>query len=685
LQYIVQSLINAMRAIILLFTIQFSFCASSQSQSLNTIVHEDMWLMKRVGAPSLSPDGKWVIFSVLDPAYNEKDQINDLWICPTDKSEAPRRLTAMKAGESSYSWSPDGKYIAFIAKRDGDEESQIYTMNMRGGEAQKFTTLSTGASSPKWSPDGKKILFTSSVFPLCYADSTNKKKIEEKKNLKYKARVYDSFPIRNWDKWLDEKQSHVYIQHIDSISAHNILTDAPLTKEAGFALGSFAWVDNDNVVFTATTQANTGAYHDPFFQIYKCNYKRNDITQLTKDNVNHSNVLISKDGKYIYCLEGKEAYKVYVMDVLVRYDFPSLTNRKELNAQLDRPINSYEIVENGVLSSVESEGRDRLYLFAFDGAVKPITTGDKGCYTNGVRKSNETVASFESCIMPSEIVKINADGSHEFLTSFNKEKLTKLDLAYPETFYTKTSRGKSIRSMLVRPAQFDKTKKYPLFVMMHGGPAISIKENWAYRWHPHVLAGADYAIVMTDYTGSTGYGEKFSQDIQYDPFRGPAQEINEAAAEAIKKYSFIDASRQAAGGASYGGHLANWMQASTAHYKCLIAHAGLVNSISQWGTSDYIWGREVMNGGAPWTDAKVWQDQNPMKYAANFKTPILLTVGENDFRVPLNNTIESFHIHQRLKVPSKLIVFPEENHWILKAENSKFHYKEIREWLNKWL
>jgi dipeptidyl aminopeptidase/acylaminoacyl peptidase len=190
---------------------------------------------------------------------------------------------------------------------------------------------------------------------------------------------------------------------------------------------------------------------------------------------------------------------------------------------------------------------------------------------------------------------------------------------------------------------------------------------------------------MTDYTGSVGYGEKFAQDIQFDPFKGPGNEILEAAADAIKRYPFIDASRQAAGGASYGGHLANWMQATTSHFKCLVAHAGLVNSEAQWGTSDVIWGRELMNGGAPWVPTKTWKEQNPMRFAANFKTPMLLTVGENDFRVPINNTLENWSIHQRLQIPSKLIVFPGENHWILSPDNSKFHYQEVGNWLGTYL
>jgi dipeptidyl aminopeptidase/acylaminoacyl peptidase len=655
------------------------------AQTLKTIGHEDMWTMKRVGVPALSPDGKWVIFSVQEASYNEKEVVSDIWIAATDKSVPPRRLTSMKAGESSYTWRPDGKYIAFTAKRDGDDESQVYIMNMGGGEAQKFTNLSTGASGPKWSPDGKMILFSSSVYPMCYADSLSKKKAEEKKNLKYKARIYESFPIRNWDRWLDEKQNHYYVQNMDSTIAHNIFSEVKISTEPGFSASAASWAGNNDIVFAATTASNTAAYQDPSSNIYIVNSRSGDAKQLTNNkNVSFGSPIVTVDGKYLYCNESAIEYKVYSLDKLIRYDFPSMSNRKVISNSLDRAINNYEISNTEIIASVETEGRDVLYSLSGE-SPKQISTGKRGCYTNVTKKANITLANYESLVMPSEIVMIKSDGSHDFITSFNKEKLAKLDLAYPETFYTTTSRGKSIRSMLVKPAQFDANKKYPLFVMMHGGPAISYKENWGYRWHPHVIAGSDFAIVMTDYTGSTGYGEKFTQDIQNDPFKGPATEINEAAVEAIKKYAFIDGTRQACGGASYGGHLANWMQATTSHYKCLVAHAGLVNSVSQWGTSDYIWGREVMNGGAPWTDAKTWQDQNPIKFAANFKTPMLLTVGENDYRVPVNNTIESFHIHQRLKVPSKLIVFPEENHWILKAENSKLHYKEIREWLTKWL
>jgi dipeptidyl aminopeptidase/acylaminoacyl peptidase len=220
---------------------------------------------------------------------------------------------------------------------------------------------------------------------------------------------------------------------------------------------------------------------------------------------------------------------------------------------------------------------------------------------------------------------------------------------------------------------------------MHGGPAGSWKNTWGYRWNYHLLAAPGYVIVLTDYTGSTGYGEPFGQEIIGDPLKGPAQEINESADDAIRRYAFIDGTRQAAGGGSYGGHLANWMQASTTRYKCLISHAGMVNSESQYLTSDYLWGREIMNGGAPWVKQAAWNEQNPIRFAARFRTPVLITVGEKDYRVPLNNSIENFGLLQRLKIPSRLVIFPDENHWILKPENSRYWYKEVSDWLKKYL
>lgn len=657
------------------------------------ITHEEMIAMKRVGAPKISPNGKWVIFSVSEVSYDDKENTSDLWIAPSDASTKPRKLTNSKGTEGSYTWSPDSKTIAFTAKREGDEVSQIYLLNIiDGGEAQRFTNLSTGAGSPQWSNDGKHILFTSRVYVGAFADSTNKKIAEEKKKVKYKARIYTSFPIRSWDTWIDEKQTHPFVQSIESGSeANDLFTNLKISLEPGFGFsGDMCWAPDDKeIIFSATTERTAAAYKDVVTNLYRLSIKDGNTIQLSNDGFDYSNPTFTSDGKYLVCLSSAaNNYKVFNQNKLNRFDWPTLKNKIYLAEKIDRGINNFEIVGNTIYTSIEDMGRDRLIkISVIAGTAENISTNNKGCYTNisvSRSKNQIIISSYESATMPPEIVKINGS-KHENISNFNKERLEKLDLPEVEEFWMTSSRGKQIRSLIVRPAGFDANKKYPLFVVMHGGPAGSWKENWSYRWNYHLLAAPGYVLILTDYTGSTGYGEKFSQDIQFDPFKGPADEINEAAKEAIKKYSFIDGNLQAAGGASYGGHLANWMQASTTHYKCLVNHAGLMNSESQWGTSDGIYGREVMNGGAPWTQTKSWKEQNPIRYAEKFKTPMLVTIGELDYRVPLNNALETWNTLQRLQIPSKLLVFPEENHWILKPENSRFFYSEVHNWLKTYL
>jgi dipeptidyl aminopeptidase/acylaminoacyl peptidase len=296
------------------------------------------------------------------------------------------------------------------------------------------------------------------------------------------------------------------------------------------------------------------------------------------------------------------------------------------------------------------------------------------------------IGRFESAVNPSEIVRIDVQrGRHDRLTEFAVATTAQLDLAPVEHFWFDSARGARIHNMLVRPAGFDPKKTYPLVVLMHGGPNTMWRDTFFMRWNYHLIAAPGYAVLLTNYTGSTGFGEAFAQGIEGDPFKGPADEINQAADVAIAKYDFIDGSRQCAGGASYGGHLANWLQASTDRYRCLISHAGLVNLEDQWGTSDIAYSREATLGGPPWERNEVWSAQNPIRYAAKWRTPVLVTVGEKDFRVPMNNTLEYWTALQRQQIESRLLIFPDENHWILQGDNSRYFYDELQQWLARWL
>jgi dipeptidyl aminopeptidase/acylaminoacyl peptidase len=660
-----------------------------QNKVSKALTHEIMTKLKKVGAPAISPDGKFVVYSQVETSYNLDEQTSDLWLAPSDGKTLPRKITSTKGAEDNYFWSPAGDKIYFTSKRDGDEAAQLYSLPLNGGEAQRITSISTGVSAAKLSLDGHFLAFTSRVYPVAFTDSLSKKMADEKKKVKTKARVYTSFPIRYWDSWLDEKQAHIFTMDLTSMDSQpiNIFKEVSLVKSPGFNLGSFSFTpDNKSIVFSASTDYNTTAYQSSTSNLFQVNIQGGKETQLTSDGFDYATVDFSSDGKFLITSASENGNKLYYINRLFKYTWPSMSAKTELAAKLDRPLNDFKISGSDIFASIEDQGVDRIIKISLGtGETTPVLGGQMGSYTSvSSTRGGDFAFSYQHLGAPPEVFTF-IDGQEKPISKSNDKVLSALDVSRPEVIWTVTSRGKKVRSFVLKPAGFDPNKKYPLFVMLHGGPASSFKDIFGYRWNPHIYGAAGYVIIMTDYTGSVGYGEKFAQDIQFDPFKGPAQEILEAAADAIKRFTYIDGTRQAAGGASYGGHLANWLQATTTHFKCLIAHAGLVNSESQWGTSDVIWGRELMNGGAPWVPTKTWKEQNPMRFAANFKTPMLMTVGENDFRVPINNTLENWSIHQRLKIPSKLIVFPGENHWILNPENSKFHYQEVGNWLSTYL
>jgi dipeptidyl aminopeptidase/acylaminoacyl peptidase len=297
------------------------------------------------------------------------------------------------------------------------------------------------------------------------------------------------------------------------------------------------------------------------------------------------------------------------------------------------------------------------------------------------------VAAFwASAATPHEIGRFDlATGRWSALSTFNTERAAAIDLSAAEAFWFTSRRGKRIHNFVVRPPGFDPAKKYPLFVLIHGGPHNMWKDEFIVRWNYHLLAQPGYVVLLTNYSGSTGFGEVFARSIQGDPLEGPANEINQAADEAIKRFSFIDGSRQAAGGASYGGHLSNWLAVTTDRYKALVSHAGLYDLRSQWTTSDVVFSREKNIGGAAWQSLPLWREQSPFYRSEKLRTPILLTYGEKDYRVPLNNALEFWTVLQRQDVPSRLVVFPDENHWVLKGENSRYFYQEVHGWLAKYL
>ncbi|KQV80433.1 dipeptidyl aminopeptidase [Massilia sp. Root351] len=672
----------------------------------HAITHEDVWLMKRVGAPMPSPDGKWAVFAVTDTAYDSKEQWSDLWIKSLTDDSTARRLTFSKGGEGALNWSPDSKQLIFVAKRDGDEASQIYRIDVAGGgEAQRLTTLTLGARSPKFSPDGKQILFVSDLFPGNTDEESVKKTFKERKDRKYSARAYETFPPRFFDKWLDDKQVRLFVMDAQiGAKAKDILSGSKLAAMPGFGGGQgdegqsldAIWTpDGKAVVFSASTNRDELARASAYTQIFSLPATGGEATRLTADKHSYSSLKFSPDGKTLLCLTQAETEgKVYDLDRLASFAWPLTSPQpKILTAALDRSVSRYALPADGkrIYFTFEHAGLEQLHSIGYAGGeVKAEASAPTGSINSLNAGGTALVGVWESAINPPEVFAFHGKAPKR-LTSFNVEKAAGIDWQAPEHFWFKTPDGRQIHNMIVKPANFDPNQKYPLFAVIHGGAANMWRDQFVLRWNYHLLAKPGYIVLLTDYKGSTGYGEEFARSIQFDPLKGPGDEINQAVDEAIKKYSFIDGSKLAAGGASYGGHLANWLQATTTRYKAIVSHAGEMDLVMQWGTSDSVYGREVNSGGPVWGNLPVWRDQSPIMQAGNhekgtgFKTPILITVGELDYRVPVNNALMNFAAQQRLNTPSKLVVFPDENHWVLKGENSRYFYNEVHGWLAKYL
>ena len=654
-----------------------------------TVTHEDIFTMARSSRPVVSPGGTWILYNVTEPSYDPAATATDLWVVAADGRARPRRLTSTKEAESGASWSPDGKWIAFTAKRSDDQADQIYVMSVDGGEARRVTSIASGASGPRWRPDGKALLFESAVKPAgAPADKST-------------ARAYDAMPIRYWNTWLDGSKPHIFVQALDGGAAEDWLANTRLAATAGFN-GVFtgegatralqpAWAPGgDEIVFVAATNQDAMMREDVPSRLFRM--KRGQEPVLVGGTSHEfSEPAFSQDGRVLVAKIRKPATSAqpYALTRLARFDWPAAAGPKILTDALDRSVGSFNIAADGtsVLFDAQDSGFTQLYRVPIAGGTpRRLFEVKEGTYGAPAEAGGAIVATYTASWQPTEIVRVDAGtGTHTLLTDANRAVLDALDLPKPEHFWFTAKNGKRLHSVIYFPPQLDRSRKYPLLVMPHGGPNAMDGDNFSTRWNAHLLTAPGYVLVQTNYTGSTGFGEKFADDIERDVLRGPALEVLEGAQEAIRRYPFIDANRQAALGASYGGYLMNWFNGHTTQFRCLVIHAGASNNESQYGVNDGGIGREWRMGGPVWEGKGQWMDQSPFRYAAKWKTPALITQGELDFRVPLNESITTFKLLQRQGIRARLLTFPDEGHWILKGENSRRHLAEIHAWLKHYL
>ena len=659
--------------------------ASAQDTSKHPITFTDMIGMHRVAEPQISSDGKWVAYTVTTPDIDANRGASNIWIVATPGG-AEMQLTR-SGHDSSPVWSPDGKTLAFLSSRSGN--SQVYLLSMEGGEAHPLTKLSTGADIVKWSPDGKALAFTSSVYPDCKDDDCNSKRDAEKEKNKVKAHVAERLLYRHWTHWSEGKRSHLFVVPADGSAAPRDLTlgadyDIPPDERGGPGDITFS-PDSKELCFTAVTDRMeaTSTNADLFIVPVAGGEAKRITTQQGFDG----NPMYSPDGKYIaYHAQLTAGYEADRWRVML-YDRQS-GKKENLTEGFDRSAEelAWSADSKAIFFTAENETQKPVYAMAARAGAEPrkIIADTFNTAISFSADGKTLVFERTNLAMPAEVFASASDGSNvRQLSHQNDSILAALEMTQPETFWFEGAEGTKVQAMLIRPPKFDATKKYPLLVLLHGGPQTMWSNAWGYRWNAQVFSAAGYVTLMINRRGSTGYGQKFTDEITNDWGGKAYVDVMNGVDYALKKYSFVDGTRMAAAGGSYGGYMADWIATHNGRFKAIISHASVYDKVSMYATEE-LWFEEHDMQGTPWSNPESYKKWAPVTYAGElgkYKTPTLVIAGERDYRVPYTQSLEFFSALQRQSVPSKLVVFPDEGHWVLKPQNSQFWYKTFLDWL----
>jgi dipeptidyl aminopeptidase/acylaminoacyl peptidase len=662
---------------------------AAAQQAKHPITFDEMIKMHRVSEAKISPDGKWVAYSVATPDMEANRNASNIWISAADGNES-RQLT-QSGTDSSPAWSPDGKTIAFLSSRGG--ETQVYLLSLEGGEAHPLTHLSTGADIVKWSRDGKIILFTSGVYPDCRDDACNKKRDEEREKDKVKAHVAEHLLYRHWTHWNDGKRSHLFVVAADGSSEPKDLTqganyDVPPDQRGGPEDIDFS-PDSKEICFTAVSDpVEAISTNGDLFTVSASG--GSEPKRITTQPGFDGGPAYSPDGKYIaYHAQLTPEYEADRWRVML-YERAG-GKIQNLSEGFDRSATSltWSPDSKAIYFIAENQTLQPIYRMEARAGAEPQKLIDGYNLAPSLSADGKWLA-FErtSLTMPAEVFVAAEDGTGaRQISHHNDSILAGLEMNGPETFWFDGAGATKIEAMLIRPPQFDSNRKYPLLVLLHGGPQTMWSNAWGYRWNAQVFSAAGYVTLMINRRGSTGYGQKFTDEITNDWGGKPYIDVMNGVDFALKKFPFIDGNRMAAAGGSYGGYMANWIATHTGRFKAIISHAGIFDKPAMYATEE-LWFEEHDMQGTPWSNPESYHRWSPLTYAGDlgkYKTPTLVIAGERDYRVPYTQSLEFFSALQRQGVPSKLVVFPDEGHWILKPQNARFWYKTFLDWLAEYL
>ena len=653
---------------------------------------EDLVRMQRVSEPALSPDGRTAVFTVRETDLAANRGRTDLWALDmATKGAQPRRLTTHPEGDSSPEWTADGREIYFLSTRSGS--SQVWRLPANGGEAIQVTDLPLDVGSFHVASRAGRLAVTLEVFPDCNDLACTVDRLKAAKDAKDSGEVYDRLFVRHWDAWSDGRLSQLFVLQLSNgvatepVSVSRALDADVPSKPFGDASEYTFSPDGSRLVFSTRLKGKKEPWSTNF-DLYEVAVDGSGLRNLTENNPAwDTQPVFSRDGSQLAwrAMEraGFEAdrFHIVVMDL-------KSGQRRALTQDWDRSVDGMAFAHDGKTLFVTTDhfGQHPLWSVEVKTGKPTMLTGPGRVEAFSVGEK-EIVMTTSSLKSPAELQALTIKGGDlRALPRMNEAALADIKLGEPEQFTFAGAEGATVYGFVMKPAGFKPGTKYPVAFIIHGGPQGSFANSWSYRWNPQTYAGAGYASVFIDFHGSTGYGQAFTDSISQDWGGKPLEDLQKGLAAALQNFPWLDGDRMCALGASYGGYMINWIAGNWAEpFKCLVNHDGVFDSRAMAYSTEELWFTEWEQGGIAWQVPENVEKFNPVNHVANWTKPMLVIHGTRDYRIPYAQSLSAFTALQRKGIPSRLLMFPDENHWVLKPNNSIRWHHEVQKWLDQWI